>query len=107
MSIPAGTWVEVERVLLQPEQRSPSLPEETRTCPYVLKISGFLVADAEVGDLAKVRSLIGHEHEGTLTVVNPSYSHTFGETVPELLHIGLGDDPSLPEALHHEKEEGR
>lgn len=106
MSIPAGTWVEVERVLLEPEQRSSALPEETHSKPYVLKVSGFLVADASVGDEAVVRSLIGHEHRGTLTVVNPSYAHTFGTTVPELLHIGLADDPSLPEAMHH-MEEGR
>lgn len=106
MSIPAGTWVEVERVLLQPEQRSTALPEETRTKPFVVKVSGFLVADAELGDEAVVRSLIGHEHHGVITAVNPSYAHTFGETVQDLLHIGLADDPSLPEGMHH-MEEGR
>ena len=29
-----------------------------------------------------------HEHTGILKVVNPSYSHSFGATVPELLTIG-------------------
>ncbi len=94
--ITAGTWVEVQRVLLQPEQRSSALPEETRTCPYVLRMSGFLRNDAQIGDQVTISSMIGHEHTGELITVNPSYAHTFGATVPELLPIGLGDDPSLP-----------
>jgi hypothetical protein len=86
--IAKGTWVEIERVLLKPEERAPNLPEETRKCPYVLRISGFLQEDAEVGAEARVKSLIGHEHAGVLRVVNPSYGHSFGATVPELLTIG-------------------
>ena len=45
-----GTWVEIERVLLKPEERAPNLPEDTRKCPYVLRVSGFLQDDASVGD---------------------------------------------------------
>lgn len=86
--VKAGTWVEIERVLLTPAERAPNLPEETRKCPYVLKISGFLQVDAEIGAAVTVKSLIGHEHTGVLKVVNPSYGHSFGSTVPELLTIG-------------------
>ncbi|HNX32582.1 MAG TPA: 2-amino-4-oxopentanoate thiolase subunit OrtA [Holophaga sp.] len=90
--IAKGTWVEIERVLLKPEERAPNLPEETRRCPYLLHISGFLQEDAAIGDTVKVRSLIGHEHTGVLKVVNPSYAHSFGPTVPELLRIGRRDN---------------
>jgi hypothetical protein len=86
--IAKGTWVEIERVLLKPEERAPNLPEETRKCPYVLRVSGFLQEEAEVGAEVTVKSLIGHEHSGILKVVNPSYGHSFGTTVPELLTIG-------------------
>ncbi|MDR3673644.1 MAG: 2-amino-4-oxopentanoate thiolase subunit OrtA [Holophaga sp.] len=86
--IAKGTWVEIERVLLKPEERAPNLPEDTRRCPYLLKLSGFLLEDAELGAQVTVRSLIGHDHTGLLKVVNPSYSHSFGATVPELLRIG-------------------
>jgi 2-amino-4-ketopentanoate thiolase alpha subunit len=85
-----GTWVEIERVLLTPEERAPNLPEETRACPYVIRISGFLAEAAELGGKARILSLIGHEHEGVVRVVNPSYNHSFGATVPELLTIGTG-----------------
>lgn len=87
--VPAGTWVEIERVLLQPEQRAAGLPPETASTPYVLRMNGFLTADAAEGDEVTVRSLIDHEHTGRLVRVDPHYDHSFGATVPELLRIGL------------------
>ncbi len=88
--IKAGTWVEIEKILLTPEQRAPQVPEDTRKTPYVMKVSGFLVADASVGDEVAIKTLIGREIKGTLKIVRPHYEHSFGETVEELLTIGLG-----------------
>jgi hypothetical protein len=88
----AGTWVEVEKIILTPEERAPTLPEETKKVPYVLNVSGFLLEDAEVGSPARIRTMIGRELDGTLKTVNPSYTHSFGTVVPELLDIGLGED---------------
>jgi 2-amino-4-ketopentanoate thiolase alpha subunit len=84
-----GTWVEIEQVVLEPAERAPTLPADTREVPYVMRVSGFLISDAAVGEMVRVRTLIGRELSGTLTIVNPSYEHSFGETVPELLDIGL------------------
>ena len=86
--IQAGTWVEIEQIVLTPELRAPTLPEDTKRVPYVLRVSGFLVEPAELGGPARVRTLIGRELGGTLITINPSYSHSFGSTVPELLRIG-------------------
>ena len=86
--IPKGTWVEIEQIVLQPDQRAPSLPEETRKVPYVLRVSGFLIEAGELGEVVKIKTIIGRQLSGTLLVVNPSYSHSFGKTVPELLTIG-------------------
>lgn len=86
--IKAGTWVEIERVLLRPEERAAGLPADTAATPYLLRVSGFLAADAELGAEVVVTSLIGHEHRGILRLENPSYSHSFGSTVAELLKIG-------------------
>jgi len=83
-----GTWVEIEQVILRPEERAPSLPEDTRQTPYILRVSGFLMEEAEVGQEAHIRTIIGRELSGILKVVNPSYSHSFGTTVPELLMSG-------------------
>lgn len=86
--IPKGTWVEIEEVILAPEQRAPSLPEETKKVPYVLRASGFLIKDGQPGKQVKIRTIIGRELTGILKTVNPSYSHSFGKTIPELLTIG-------------------
>lgn len=90
--IKAGTWVEIEKIILTPEQRAPTLPEDTKKVPYVLNVSGFLLADAEMGASVSIRTLIGRELEGTLKAVNPSYTHSFGAVVPELFTIGLEED---------------
>lgn len=83
-----GTWVEIEQVILNPEERAPSLPEDTRQVPYLLRVSGFLGEDAELGQQVRIRTMIGRELTGVLQRVNPSYTHSFGEVVPELLTIG-------------------
>lgn len=86
--ITKGTWVEIEQIVLTPAERAPSLPEETRKVPYILHVSGFLQHDAEIDQQVTIRTIIGRELSGTLKTVNPSYTHSFGTTVPELLTIG-------------------
>lgn len=90
MAVPAGTWVEIEKVLLTPAERAPQVPDDTRATPYLLRLSGFLQKEAEIGAPCRIKTLIGREDTGTLRLVNPSYDHSFGATVPELIEIGLG-----------------
>ena len=86
--IQPGTWVEIEQIILTPEQRAPTLPEDTRQVPYVMHVSGFLIESAGLGQTARIRTIIGRELSGELVTVNPSYRHSFGTVVPELLTIG-------------------
>lgn len=90
--IKAETWVEIEKIILAPEDRAPSVPEDTKRVFYVMRASGFLQADSELGQIVKIRTMIGRELEGKLITVNPSYSHSFGKVVPEILKIGTGEE---------------
>ena len=90
-TVKQGTWVEIEQVVLSPAERAPTLPDDTRQTPYMLRVAGFLLADGEVGQEVQISTLIGRRLSGVLRTVNPSYTHSFGETVPELLGIGLLD----------------
>ncbi len=81
--IPKGTWVEVRTIILQPSERAAAVPEDTAATPLVQWVSGFLDEEAH----------IGRRHTGVLDCVNPSYSHSFGNTVPELLTIGTTHEP--------------
>jgi len=86
--IQPGTWVEIEQVVLTPEQRAPGLPEDTRQVPYLMHVSGFLIEPARIGEAARIRTIIGRELSGVLKTINPGYNHSFGAVVPELLTIG-------------------
>ncbi len=86
--IPAGTWVELQHTVLGPEERAAGLPEDTAATPLLQWVNGFLTEPAVLGEEATVRTMIGRHHTGTLSRVNPGYSHSFGETVAEILTIG-------------------
>ena len=90
--VKAGTWVEIEKTLLTPEQRAPQVPEDTRHTPYIMKVAGFLTADALYGETVTVKTMSGRLISGTLNVIRPHYTHSFGDTVEELLNIGLGGE---------------
>ncbi len=84
----AGDWVEVERVLLEPADRSPNLPAETADKPLMVWVKGFALADGKLGGEVSITTMTGRTVTGVLSAVNPGYYHTFGDPVPELVHVG-------------------
>jgi len=83
-----GDWVEVERVLLEPADRSTNLPEDTAAQPLMVWVKGFALGDASVGDELLVETMTGRTVTGRLSAINPGYFHTFGRPAPELTHVG-------------------
>jgi len=83
-----GDWVEVERVLLEPADRSTNLPDDTAAQPLLVWVKGFARAAAAVGDELEIETMTGRVVRGTLTEINPGYTHTFGKPAPELTHVG-------------------
>jgi hypothetical protein len=83
-----GEWVEVERALLEPGDRSTNLPEETASKPLLMWVKGFAKAEAAVGEEVSVETMTGRRVTGTLSAINPGYFHTFGHPIPELVHVG-------------------
>jgi hypothetical protein len=86
--VPAGSWVEIQQVVLRAGQRAPNVPPDTAEVDFVARIRGFLVASAPIGADATVRTLVGREVTGVLTAVNPRNPADFGDPVPELLELG-------------------
>jgi hypothetical protein len=84
----AGDWVEVERVLLEPVDRSPNLPAETADKPLMVWVKGFALAEGKLGDEVSITTMTGRTVTGVLSAINPGYYHTFGDPVPELVHVG-------------------
>ncbi len=97
-----GDWVQIEARLLEPQDRSPNLPDDTKKVPLEMRVKGFLVDEsAEIGQNVKIKTFSGRYVEGKLIAVNPKYEHDFGEPVPELLTIGM----ELRELLESDKNE--
>lgn len=89
MTVKKGEWVRIHRVILNPEDRAPQVPEDTKSVPLEMWVKGFLKSDAQMGDEVEIETITGRNERGTLIEVNPTYTHSFGNYVPELLKIGL------------------
>ena len=83
-----ATWVEIRRVLLEPDERAPQVPDDTRRVPLELRVKGFLVAAARLGEPAEIVTPAGRRLRGTLAEINPAYAHGFGAPLAELTAIG-------------------
>lgn len=83
-----NTWVEIHRTVLEPGERAPQVPPDTRKVPLEMKVKGFLTRDAVIGDVVEVITPVGRRIAGTLTAINPAYTHRFGPPIAELSPIG-------------------
>lgn len=86
--IKKGTWVEILQEVLASEDRANNIPKETKETPLKLWAKGFLKNDCNLGDVAEIETIIGRTLRGTVTEVNPKFTHDFGEFIPDILYIG-------------------
>lgn len=82
-----GDWVRIHSVVLKAEERTAKLPDDTQACPLEMWTKGFLQEDAEIGDEVTVVTAANRLEKGTLIEVNPYWTHSYGEFVPELVMI--------------------
>jgi hypothetical protein len=80
--------VEIHRIILSPDERAPQVPEDTRQLPLEMRVKGFLAEAAALGEKAEIVTPAGRRVRGTLSAVNPAYSHSFGPPVAALSTIG-------------------
>lgn len=85
-----GTWVEIETVVLGPEQRAPQIPEDTKNTNLMMWNRGVLQENqAEIGDTVTVQTLSDRLVSGKLVDIQPRFAHDFGNPVIELIEIGM------------------
>lgn len=82
------TWVEIHEIVLKKDERAPQVPGDTKQVPLEMKVKGFLVHDAAVGEQVEIITPAGRMIKGRLTGINPAYTHMYGPPIPELLPIG-------------------
>ena len=85
--IEQGTFVRIRQTVLQPAERSPNLPEDTKKVPFKIWVKGYLNEDADMFDIVSITTIDGRIYTGRLKEVNPPYRHTYGDFVPEVLQV--------------------
>lgn len=83
--IDKGTYVRIRRTLLKPEERSENLPLETKKVPYKMWVKGYLLEEADLFDIVKIKTITGRIETGRLKEVEPPYKHSYGDYVSEIL----------------------
>ena len=85
--IDKNTFVRIRRTVLQPSERSPHLPEDTKKVPFKMWVKGFLQEEADLFDIVTVKTTTGRFETGRLKEANPPYKHGYGDFVPEILTL--------------------
>jgi len=89
-------WVRIHRNVLEPQERTGKLPEDTKNVPLEMWVKGWLVNEtAELGDEVTIKTCVGRTEHGRLIEVNPCYELNYGRFVPEILQM----ETQLREAL--------
>ena len=79
-----GQWAQIHKVVLQPADRAPQVPDDTKKVPLIMWVKGYLNADAAVGSECEITTVTGRIVNGILDEIEPSYTHDFGKYIPEL-----------------------
>lgn len=82
-----GQWVRIHRVVLNADERTAKLPEDTQKCDLQMWVKGYLQNDAEIGDEVEVITATDRIEKGTLIEEDPYYTHSYGKFVPEIVEI--------------------
>ncbi len=82
-----GEWVQIHTIILTPDQRAPQVPADTQEVPLEMWVKGFLLEDAEIGDEVEIETVTKRIAKGTLVQGNPTFYHSFGDFVPEIVEI--------------------
>ena len=89
-----GSYVRIRKTLLQPEERSSNLPEETKKVPYKMWVKGHTLEESEMFEYCEIKTIDGRVERGRIKENNPTYKHNYGEFVEEALELRnriLGD----------------
>jgi hypothetical protein len=79
-----GDYVQISQIVINPENRAPQIPEDTKKVPYTLWIKGYALKEAVIFEEIEISTITGRKLTGTLTDINPSFNHSFGKYVKEL-----------------------
>ena len=84
-----GSWVEIYNIVLEPGERAQNIPDDTKGVSLEMRVKGFLLSDAKIGDEVEITTPVKRVIRGKLSALNPGYDHGFGPPITELVNIGM------------------
>jgi len=87
MLVPVGTYVRIRQYVLDASERSENIPESTKKVPLKAWVKGYMLDEGELYENVKIKTVTGRIVEGELKEVEPIYTHTYGDFVPEIFRI--------------------
>ena len=92
-------WVRIHSVVLNADERTAKIPEDTQKCDLQQWTKGFLQdQSADIGDEVTVKTAANRIVRGTLVEDGPYYTHSYGKFIPEIIEI----DRQLREIMFEE-----
>ena len=88
MQATTGQWVEIGWTALSTGARAENIPDSTKEVPLLARVKGFALEPGEIGEVISVKTRTGRILQGELLVINPGYTHSFGEIPPQLIDVG-------------------
>lgn len=85
--IKKNTYVLIKKIVLDKEERTAHIPEDTKRVDFVMKVKGVLTHDANMHDEVTILSDTKRYIKGELIEINPSYTHSYGEHLDEVLKM--------------------
>lgn len=82
-----GTFVRIEKTILEPEERTSKIPDDTKKVPFKMWTKGVLLHDCEINGEATIETVAKRRDTGKLVEVNPFYELNYGEFLPEMVEI--------------------
>lgn len=82
--IKKDTYVCIKKIVLKSNERSSHIPLDTKEKDFVMKVKGYLVKDASLGDSVEILTETKRKVNGILIESNPTYAHSFGDHLDEV-----------------------
>ncbi|MDL2212159.1 2-amino-4-ketopentanoate thiolase [Erysipelotrichaceae bacterium OttesenSCG-928-M19] len=87
--IKKGTFVRIEKTILEAEERTSKIPDDTKAVPFKMWTKGILQNDCKMNEEATIITMANRKDTGKLVEVDPMYELNYGEFLPEMIEIDL------------------
>ena len=84
-----GSYIRIEKTILEADQRTSKIPDDTKAVPFKMWTKGILQHDCEMNGEATILTMSNRTDTGKLVEVNPMYELNYGDFLEEMTEIDV------------------